>query len=209
MEECCSGKRRELEKLAQQKEQRRVLMIVLIINAVMFIAEFGAGWVAHSTALMSDSLDMFGDALVYGLSLFAICRGARWEAGAGLVKGLIILAFGLGVVGEAIHKLTHGTTPSSQIMLVFGALALVANLTCLALLWRFRKLNINMSSTFECSRNDVVSNVGVLIAAVLVAWLGNGWPDLIIGAIMAVIFFRSAFVVLSEAWPAWRQGKDA
>ena len=153
---------------------------------------------------MADATDMFGDAFVYVLSLIAIDRGPRWRAGAALVKGLSIVAFGLFVIGEIVLKIIHGVTPSSSLMLIFGAISLAANSACLALLWRYRKLDVNMSSTFECSRNDVFSNIGVLLAAAGVYALGSPWPDIAVGAVIAVIFFRSAFRVLSEAWPQYR-----
>ena len=198
---CCSSKGNELERLAQQADQRRVLITVLGINAVMFILEFGAGLAAGSTALMADATDMLGDALVYGVSIYALARSDRWKAGAAMFKGLLILALGIGIVANVIIKIRSGVPPSSTLMLSFGGLALLANLTCLRLLWRFRSLDVNMSSTFECSRNDVISNVGVLIAAVAVAWLASPWPDIVIGSAMAALFLRSSFRVITEAAP--------
>nr|WP_269450920.1 cation transporter [Stenotrophomonas sp. MMGLT7] len=172
------------------------MLAVLAINALMFVVEFGAGLVARSSALQADAVDMLGDALVYGLSLFAIGRGARWEAGAALAKGGVILLLFAVIVVELVLKLVNGVPPSSRLMLVFGALALVANLTCLALLWRLRGLNVNMSSTFECSRNDVAANLGVLAAAAGVALLDASWPDLLVGALIASVFLRSALRIL-------------
>ena len=127
-----------------------------------------------------------------------------------MAKGLIILAFFVVIVAEIIVKLRYGVPPSSGRMLIFGSLALLANLTCLALLWRFRKTNVNMSSTFECSRNDVMANVGVLVAAASVAVSQSAWPDILVGAAIAVLFLRSAIRVLKEAWPQFRQtGRSA
>jgi Co/Zn/Cd efflux system component len=204
-DQCCSAKAKELEVLASRHDQRRVLIAVLVINALMFAIEFGAGLAAGSSALMADSVDNLGDAFVYALSLFALARGPRWEAAAALSKGLIILAFGLAVIVELGVKVAYGVPPSSTLMLLFGALALVANLSCLAMLWRFRSLNVNMSSTFECSRNDVISNLGVLAAAGLVAATASAWPDILVGGAIALLFLRSAFRVLREAWPAWQK----
>lgn len=204
MDECCSNKQSELSKIARQKDQRRVLTIVLAINAVMFVGEFGAGVIAGSVALMADAVDMLGDAMVYGLSLYALDRSERWRNGAAVVKGLVILAFGVGVLVQVGLRLQYGVPPSSSTMGIVGALALAANLICLALLWRFRKQDINMSSTFECSRNDVISNVGVLAAAAGVAVFHSPWPDIAIGLLIAVLFLRSAYTVLSQAWPAFR-----
>lgn len=206
MDECCSNKQSELSKIARQRDQRRVLTVVLAINAAMFIAEFGAGVVAGSVALMADAVDMLGDAMVYGLSLYALDRSERWRNGAAVFKGVVILAFGIGVLVQVGLRLQYGVPPSSSTMGIFGALALAANLVCLALLWRFRKQDINMSSTFECSRNDVISNVGVLVAAAGVAMFHSPWPDIAIGLLIAALFLRSAYKVLSQAWPAFRAG---
>ncbi|WCP16138.1 Cadmium, cobalt and zinc/H(+)-K(+) antiporter (plasmid) [Sphingobium sp. AntQ-1] len=206
-DDCCSKKSDTIAELGRKADQRRVLITVMVINFVMFIAEFGGGLAARSSALMADSVDMFGDALVYALSLYALSRGPRWEAGAALAKGGVILVFGIAVVVEIADKLVNGVPPSSTLMLAFGSAALVANVVCLALLWRFRTQNVNMSSTFECSRNDVASNIGVLIAAGLVAATGSVWPDIAVGAVIALIFLRSASRVLGEAIPAWREAR--
>ena len=204
MSDCCSSKGVTLERLARQAEQRRVLLIVLAINAMMFVAEFGASFVAGSSALMADATDMLGDALVYGLSLYALARSERWKAGAALFKGVFILAMGMAVAVNIAMKLATGVPPSSTIMLVFGALALLANLVCLRLLWRFRSQDVNMSSTFECSRNDVIANVGVLVAAGLVALTASPWPDVVVGAAIAFLFLRSAIRVIRDAAPQMR-----
>lgn len=206
-DDCCATKGETITLLARKADQRRVLVIVMIINFVMFFAEFGGGLAARSTALMADSIDMFGDGMVYALSLYALSRGPRWEAGAALAKGGIILVFGLAIVVDVAFKLINGVPPSSSLMLTFGTVALVANLICLALLWRFRGENVNMASTFECSRNDVVSNFGVLTAAGLVGATGQAWPDIAIGAIIAAIFIRSAWRVLLSGGTAWRDAR--
>lgn len=176
----------------------------MAINTVMFVIEFRGGLAARSSALMADSVDMFGDAVVYALSLYALGRGPRWEAGAALLKGGLILLFGLAVIAEIVDKMLNGVPPSSTLMLIFGTMALVANLTCLKLLWRFRRENVKMSNTFECSRNDVFSNTGVLIAAGLVGLTGSARADIAVGAIIALIFLRSSWRVLVEAIRAWR-----
>ena len=199
--DCCSAKGAELERLARQADQRRVLIVVLVINAVMFFAEFGAGLVAGSAALMADATDMLGDALVYGVSLYAIARSDRWKAGVAAFKGAFILLLGLGILVNVAIKLQSGVPPSSLLMLIFGGAALVANLVCLALLWRFRRQDVNMASTWECSRNDVISNVGVLAAAGLVATTSSPWPDIIVGLAMAAVVLRSAVRVLGDSVP--------
>jgi Co/Zn/Cd efflux system component len=202
VDDCCQGKAHEIAQL--RDKQSRVLKIVLAINAAMFFIEFTAGVIASSTALMADSVDMLGDALVFVLSLYVIDRGTRWRAGAALAKGIIILAFGAWIAAEVVLKLRGGVTPISTLMGMFGALALAANLICLRLLWPLRSQDVNMRSTFECSRNDVISNIGVLLAAAGVAVTGAGWPDILVGASVAALFLRSAISVLREAWPQLR-----
>ena len=198
-DDCCASKSVELERLALEADQRRVLIIVLAVNAVMFVLEFGAGLAAGSTALMADASDMLGDALVYGVSIYALARSAAWKAGAAMFKGVFILLLGIGAGINAVIKVGSGIPPSSTLMLLFGRLALAANLFCLVLLWRFRMHDVNMASTFECSRNDVISNVGVLIAAGLVAVLNSPWPDILIGSAIALVLLRSAFGVIARA----------
>lgn len=203
-DDCCSGKEAELSVLASRSGQRRVLLIVLAINAVMFVVEAWAGIAARSAALIADSVDMFGDASVYMLTLYALDRSLRWRAGAALVKGAIVLAFGLGILVEVGRRLLLGGVPAAETIGVVGLLALTANLTCLALLWRFRARDVNMSSTFECSRNDVIANVGVLLAAGGVWLTGAAWPDLLVGVLVAAVFLRSACSILRAAWPQYR-----
>jgi len=178
---------------------RRVLWVVLALNGAMFVVEFGAGWVADSAALMADSLDMLGDAAVYGLSLYALGRSARWRAGAALAKGLAMAAFGLFVLGDVGAKAWLGAVPAAPLMLRFALLALAANLVCAVLLVRFRGGEINMRSTWLCSRNDVLANLGVLGAGGLVALTGSPWPDLAAGLTIATLFLHSALGVVRQA----------
>jgi Co/Zn/Cd efflux system component len=202
---CCHAKGEDLAQMARRRDIRRVLIIVLAINGAMFVLEFTAGIIAHSAALMADSMDMLGDALVYAVSLYALDRSARWRAGAALFKGGFILLLGLGVVYQIAVKMLFGVPPSSLLMLVFGGLALAANLACLRLLWRFRADNVNLSSTFECSRNDVIANTGVIAAAGAVALFDSPWPDIAVAVVIAFLFLKSAFRVTAEAWPQYRR----
>lgn len=195
MDECC-------EVGEVPREQRRVLFIVLWVNAAMFAVEFFAGLMANSTALLADSVDMLGDAIVYGFSLFVIHRGLAWQARAALLKGIIMAAFGVGVLVQVAVKIAQGRTPTVELMGAIGVLALAANLFCLILLWRRRGDDINMRSAWICSRNDVVGNVGVLVAAVAVGLTGSPWPDIIIGLVVAGVFGRSAIQIIREAWRA-------
>lgn len=197
MASCCEDKSCEIAALSAN--HGRVLWIVLALNAVMFVVEAVAGLRAHSTSLLADSLDMLGDALVYAFSLFVLARSARWQAGAALVKGIFMLAFGLGVLAEAANKLIHPIMPSAETMGIIGSLALMANLACFVLLYRYRGDNINMKSTWLCSRNDLIANVGVLLAAAGSYSLNSRWPDLLVGAIIAGLFLESAMGVLRQS----------
>jgi Co/Zn/Cd efflux system component len=202
--DCCHGKMHELERIALHKDIRRVLVVVLLLNAMMFVVEFGAGLIAQSASLMADSIDMLGDAAVYGLSLFALGRSLRWRAGAALIKGGFILFLGLGVILEIGAKIAWGVPPASGVMLVVGGMALAANLSCLALLWPYRAHDVNLASTFECSRNDVMANIGVLVAAWMVSVTASPWPDIAVAAAIATLFIRSSLKVIGEAWPQYR-----
>ena len=202
--DCCHDKGGELERLALHRDIRRVLIIVLMLNALMFVIEFAAGLVAQSASLMADSVDMLGDALVYGISLYALGRGIRWRAGAALLKGGFIMLLGLGVLVQIGIKIAYGVPPISSIMILCGSMALVANLSCLGLLWPYRSHDVNLSSTFECSRNDVIANIGVLAAAFAVRFTHSAWPDILVAAAIAFLFFRSALRVIADAWPQYR-----
>jgi len=197
MAACCNDKSCEIEAL--RRRQSGTLKVVLAINAVMFAVEILAGVLVGSLALMADSLDMLGDALVYAFSLYVVARGPRHKAYAALAKSAAMAAFGLFVLGEAVWKLIHPQTPAFAAIGVVGLSALLANLVCLTLLWRHRAEDINMRSVWLCSRNDIIANVSVLIAAAGVWASGAAWPDIVVGVALAVLFLRSAGTVLREA----------
>ncbi|MCC6201666.1 MAG: cation transporter [Gammaproteobacteria bacterium] len=196
-QDCCQDAACEIARLRER--QRTTLLIVLLINASMFLLEAGAGLVSDSTALLADSLDMLGDALVYGFSLFVVARSVGWKALAALSKGLVMAAFGLFVFGRAVFRLWHPVVPDAAIIGAIGALALLANLCCVLLLWRHRADDVNMRSVWLCSRNDIIANGAVLLAAAAVAASGSQWPDLVVGIGIAVLFLRSALHVIADA----------
>jgi Co/Zn/Cd efflux system component len=192
MDECC-----KITTIATQ--QRQVFRLVLWLNAVMFCVEAVAGVASNSTALLADSADMLGDAVVYGFSLYVIGRGVVWQARAAITKGIIMAAFGVGVLAQVIVKLSQGLMPSPETMSVVGLLALAVNIFCLVLLWRHRADDINMQSAWLCSRNDVIGNVGVLLTALAIGLIGSAWPDILIGLVMAAVFCSSARTVIRGA----------
>ena len=192
MDECCTV-------TTISERQRSVFRTVLWINVFMFILEAVAGILSYSTALLADSVDMLGDAIVYGFSLYVVGRGSLWQARAAMLKGIIMAAFGVGVLAQVVFKIVHGLVPSAEVMGVVGIMALAANLLCLRLLWQRRGDDINMRSAWVCSRNDVIGNVGVLVAAIAVRFTTSLWPDVVIGLLIAALFGRSAIAVIREA----------
>jgi cation diffusion facilitator family transporter len=197
MDECCEAKATEVAHLRQR--QGRVLVVVLAVNLAMFVIEVIGGLLAGSTALLADSLDMLGDAFVYGFSLYVLHRSLVWRARAALAKGLIMAAFGVGVLVEAALRLRAGVPPLVPAMFVIGSIALLANAFCFALLWRHRADDINLRSTWLCSRNDLIANSAVLVAALLVGVTRSVWPDVLVGTAIAVLFLRTAASVLRES----------
>ena len=184
---------------ALREKQSLTLKIVLGINVVMFAAGIGAGIYAGSSALLSDSLDNLGDAMTYGLSLYVVYKSSQAKAHVALFKGGLILLAALVVLGQVIYKLIVPTVPIFEIMGVVSLLALVGNSVCLYLLTRHKTDDVNMSSVWECSRNDIASNISVFVAAGAVWFTQSGWPDILIALALVVLFLRSAFRVFSGA----------
>lgn len=197
MSDCCNDKACEIDAL--RNRQSATLKIALAINAVMFVIELTAGLLGHSISLVADSLDMLGDALVYGFSLYVVALGTAMKARAALVKGVIMACFGLFVLGQAIYRIVYPQLPVFEAIGLIGLMALAANGICFYLLWQHRSDDINMSSVWLCSRNDIVANISVLFAAAGVWLTHSGWPDIVIGLTLAVLFLRSALHVLSES----------
>ncbi len=202
MADCCEDKSCALEQLRER--QSGTLKTALWINAVMFVVVLAAGLYASSTALLAESLDNLGDALTYALSLYAVGRGERTKGMVSLFKGMLIFAAALFVIAQIGYKIAHPGVPLFDAMGLFGALALAANGTCLALLWKHRHEDVNMASVWECSRNDIASNLAVLLAAFAVWLVGSGWPDLAIGSLLAALFLYSALRVLRASFAAVR-----
>jgi cation diffusion facilitator family transporter len=198
MDSCCETKSAELSVL--RGKHKTVLIVVLVINAVLFVVEAAAGLLANSTALLADSLDMLGDSLVYGFSLYVLWRNAAWKAKAALLKGAIMAVFGVGVLLEVIYKVISGIVPSAETMGIIGALVLLGNGICFFLLFRYRSDDLNMRSTWLCSRNDIIANVSVLVAAIGVKVFDASWPDIAVGVGIAALFLRSAFTLLHESF---------
>jgi Co/Zn/Cd efflux system component len=178
---------------------RRVLWLVLLINALMFLVEIGAGLAAGSASLQADALDFLGDASNYAISLLVVGMALRYRAMAALLKGATMGAFGLWVIGITLWHIIQGTLPSAFTMGAVGLAALVANAASFGLLYAFRAGDSNMRSAWVCTRNDVFGNMAVLLAALGVFGTGTGWPDVIVAAIMAALALQGAAIVLRQA----------
>ncbi|WP_166255619.1 cation transporter [Marinobacter salicampi] len=196
MGDCCNNSS-DLELLRDR--QSGTLKAVFAINAVMFVVVVTAALYASSAALLSDSLDNLGDALTYALSLWAVYLGAQAKARVAFFKGLLILLAAVVVIGQIVYKLLNPSVPVFELMGIFSLVALAANSLCLGLLWRHRAEDVNMSSVWECSRNDIAANLSVFVAAAGVWATGSGWPDLVVASCLAILFLRSAIRVLSSA----------
>jgi Co/Zn/Cd efflux system component len=179
--------------------QRGTLRVVLGVNAVMFLVIVVAALYGRSSALLSDSLDNLGDALTYGLSLYAVSRSDSTKAKVALFKGGLIFLAACGVAAQIVSKLIHPTIPLFEVMGAFSLMSLAANSLCLFLLWRHRGEDVNMSSVWECSRNDIATNLSVFIAAGAVWLTGSGWPDIVVASCLVLLLMRSAIRVLLSA----------
>jgi len=201
MPNCCSETECAIEK--HKERQRSTLIAVLGINITMFVVEMVAGLLASSTALLADSLDMLGDSLVYGFSIYVVTRDDIWKARSALLKGAIMAGFGLFVLGQAGYKLLYPAVPQFETIGLVGLIALGANALCLALLWSHREDDVNMRSVWLCSRNDIIANVSVLGAALAVWMLNSQAPDILVGLAISVLFLHSAFRVVRDALTAY------
>lgn len=183
----------------KNNEQKRVLYWLLAINAVLFVAEFGIGWFAQSTALIADSLDMLADAVVYAIGLYAVGRAAHHKARAAMLSGYFQMALGLLIIADIVRRAYFGSEPASGLMMVMGSVALVGNVICLVLIQKHRHGDVNMRASWIFSSNDVIANAGVIASGALVGWLNARWPDMVIGCIIVVIVLRGAQMILKDA----------
>jgi cation diffusion facilitator family transporter len=197
MDECCHGKGEELAKLKDRHGS--LLKIVLVINLVMFLVEVVAGWLTRSSSLYADSLDMLGDAFVYAISLYVIGRGPVWSARVSLIKGMMMLLLGSLVLFQITSRFLAPVVPDAKPMGAIAVLALLANTTCAILLLRHRNDDLNMRSTWLCSRNDVLANLGVILAAGIVAATGSHLPDLVIGLLISGVVLHSGYSVVRDS----------
>lgn len=195
MSGCCDGKVFE----GMSDGYKRALLAVILINAVMFFVEITAGLKSGSQALLADSLDFAGDSATYTISLLVIGASLRTRAKASLFKGGSLAVIAMIILASSLYRFLGDTVPVAETMGLIGFLALVANLTSLLILMRWRDGDSNVRSVWLCSRNDAIGNVGVIIAGIVVAITGAAWPDLLVAVLLATLFLRSAFAIVSQA----------
>lgn len=179
--------------------ERRTLWTLLAINATMFLAEAAAGWWGESAGLLADSLDMLADASVYGIALYAVGRSRRLQTRAATLSGVFQMVLGLGVLVEVVRRFLHGSDPVSLLMMTVGAIALIANLSCVLLLAKHREGGVHMRASWIFSTNDAIANLGVIVSGGLVMAIGSRLPDLIIGGLISAVVIRGGVKILREA----------
>jgi len=181
------------------ENQRKVLTILLMINGFMFLFEFIFALIADSTGLLADSLDMLADAMVYAIALYAIGRSTLVKANSAMLSGVFQMLLGFGVLFEVIRRFMYGSEPMSLLMIIISLIALIANVICLVLLSKHKDGEVHMRASWIFSKNDVIANVGVITAGILVAYSGSSLPDLIIGAIIVSVVLHGSYQIFREA----------
>lgn len=200
---CCSGA--SCSAPTVDPRYRKALWVALGLNAVMFLVELGASWSSGSVSLMADSIDFFGDAANYALSLAVLALAASARSKAALFKAACMGAFGVFVLGRAAWSLQTGAPPEPTTMGLVGFAALLVNAGVALMLYRFRSGDANMRSVWICSRNDALGNVAVMLAAVGVFGTGNAWPDLLVAGVMGGLALTGAWSVLRHAQAELRE----
>ncbi len=183
----------------KDKEQSQVLWLLLAINGVMFVVELTVGWIAQSTGLIADSLDMLADATVYGIGLYAVGKSLRHKAHAALYSGIAQGLLGLLILADILRRAIYGSEPVSMLMMGMGVVALIANVWCLLLIQKHREGEVHMRASWVFSKNDVIANSGVILGGLLVWLLDSRWPDLVIGTVIALIVLRGAVHIITDA----------
>jgi cation diffusion facilitator family transporter len=183
----------------KNRNESRVLIILLGINAFMFFVELTLGILSESTALIADSLDMLADATVYGIGLYAVGRSALAKINAASISGIFQIILGVSVTLDVARRLIWGSEPESSLMITVGILALIANTICLLLISKHKEGEVHMRASWIFSKNDVIANIGIIISGVLVYLLDSRFPDLIIGMIISIIVVRGGIHIIKDA----------
>lgn len=204
-DDCCSD--HCTPRVPPTDRYRRVLVIALVLNALMFGVELAASWWSGSVSLLADSIDFFGDAVNYGISLVVLSMGLVWRAGAAMAKGIVMFSFGVFVLARAGWGLVEGATPEPVTMGATAVLAFAVNVGVAWLLYAWREGDANMRSVWLCSRNDAISNIAVFVAALAVMATGTRWPDLVVALVMGLLALTAGASVMQQARVELREGR--
>ena len=183
----------------ENREQRRILVLLLTINATMFVTEITVGIMGQSIGLISDAVDMLADALIYGVGLYAVGKATLIKVRSAYFSGVFQILLALGVLSDVLRRYLFGSEPESMLMMVFGLLALVANVWCLMLIAKHRHGEIHMRASWIFSKNDVIANLGVILSGFLVYWFGSNVPDLLIGFMIALVVIQGGVTIIKDA----------
>jgi Co/Zn/Cd efflux system component len=188
---------------------RLILWIALCVNLTMFFVEIIASLVSQSMSLRADALDFLGDAANYALALAVFGMALRWRAAAALAKGVVMGAFGVWVATSTVYYAVAAVVPKAEIMGAIGMIALAANVTVAALLYRYRQSDSQALSVWLCTRNDVFVNLAVIAAGAGVWASGTRWPDIAVAAIIAFLGLSSATRIIRQALGEMRSASGA
>ena len=189
-------------------DERKTLWTVLLLNLAIGAGFLSAGVMGDSSALIANGVDNLSDAAVYALSLLALSHGIVWKTRAATASGVMLLLFAVGILIDVGRRYFQGSEPVGVTMMAMSAVAAVVNYICLRLLQRIRKPDVNLRAATTFSFNDFISNGGILIAGMLVLWLGTNWPDLVVGFATAVIATKGGIEILRDARMEARENKE-
>ncbi len=188
---------------------RKILWIILALNAGMFLVEVIASFYSGSVALLADAVDFFADAFNYAISLYVLDKALATRAKASLIKGGTMGLFGLLVIGNSIYRAATEAVPQAEVMGAIGLLALLVNVASAWMLYRYREGDSNRESVWICSRNDAIGNVLVMLAAAGVAFTQSHWPDIIVAFLIAALFLRSAWRIYRSAIKELKEARQS
>jgi len=183
----------------KNREESRILIILLGINAIMFFVEITLGIMSESTALIADSLDMLADATVYGIALYAVGKGALKKIKAAHISGVFQIILGVAVLFDIVRRAILGSEPESLLMILVGIAALIANIICLQLISKHKDGEVHMRASWIFSKNDVIANLGIILGGGLVYLFDSRFPDLIIGLAISIIVIRGGVNIIKDA----------
>lgn len=182
----------------KDKSESKTLIILLAINSLMFIVELIAGLIAQSTALIADSLDMLADATVYGIALYAVGKATNIKIRAASFSGYAQILLACIALADISRRIIFGSEPEPPFMIIVGCIALIANSICLSIVARHKKGEVHMRASYIFSKVDVLANIGVVSAGLLVYYFNAAWPDIAVGLLIVLLVANGARLILLD-----------